>query len=116
MSFDKIPVDASTKMPDDLMDSIEPFDYKEMRPFMMEYMPGFFASKYDVTRKRAADARMTAQDSPSGRRSGDSVKNYNNVTVHAARPKGSILKRLNTACSRCGFSGSIFRKKLISLQ
>ena len=33
MSFSKIPVDASTKMPDDLMDSIEPFNYKEMRPF-----------------------------------------------------------------------------------
>ena len=45
MSVEKIPVDASTKMPDDLMDSIEPFDYKEMRPFAMEYMPGFLANK-----------------------------------------------------------------------
>ena len=49
MSFSKIPVDASTKMPDDLMDSIEPFNYKEMRPFGMEYMPGYLANKYDVS-------------------------------------------------------------------
>ena len=52
MSFSKIPVDASTKMPDDLMDSIEPFNYKEMRPFGMEYMPGYLANKYDVGKKR----------------------------------------------------------------
>ena len=29
MSFQKVPVDASSKMPDDYMDSIEPYDYSE---------------------------------------------------------------------------------------
>ena len=28
VKFEKIPVDASSKMPDENMDSIEPFDYK----------------------------------------------------------------------------------------
>ena len=81
MSFEKIPVDASTKMPDDLMDSIEPFDYKEMRPFAMEYMPGFLANKYDVAKKESrerADDRAR-QSFRSALR--NSVKNYNNVTV-----------------------------------
>ncbi len=47
--FEKIPVDASSKMPDDHMDSIEPFDYAQLRPFSTAYLPGYLADKYDVT-------------------------------------------------------------------
>ena len=49
LAFEKIPVDASSKMPDDHMDSIEPFDYKELKPFSTAYLPGFLADKYDVS-------------------------------------------------------------------
>ena len=49
ISFSRIPVDASTKMPDDLMDSIEPFDYRTITEFSLSYMPGFLANKYDVS-------------------------------------------------------------------
>lgn len=48
MDFEKVPVDASSKMPDDHMDSIEPFDYSELKPFSPAYLPGFLADKYDV--------------------------------------------------------------------
>jgi len=48
MSFEKVPVDASSKMPDDYMDSIEPFDYSELQPFSTAYLPGFLADKFDV--------------------------------------------------------------------
>jgi len=47
LEFEKVPVDGSKKMPDDLMDSIEPFDYSELKPFSTAYMPGFLANKYD---------------------------------------------------------------------
>lgn len=46
--FEKIPVDASTKMPDDHMDSIEPYDYEELKPFSTAYLPGFLADKFDA--------------------------------------------------------------------
>jgi len=49
LNFEKVPADASTKMPDDHMDSIEPFDYSELKPFSTAYLPGFLADKYDVT-------------------------------------------------------------------
>ena len=49
LAFEKIPVDASSKMPDDHMDSIEPFDYAQLRPFSTAYLPGSLADKYDVT-------------------------------------------------------------------
>ncbi len=47
LKFEKIPVDASTRMPDGHMDSIEPYNYTEMKDFSMAYMPGFLADKYD---------------------------------------------------------------------
>ncbi len=49
VTFEKVPVDASSKMPDDHMDSIEPYDYTELKPFSTAYLPGFLADKFDVT-------------------------------------------------------------------
>ena len=49
LGFEKIPVDASSKMPDDYMDSIEPYDYSDLKPFSTAYLPGFLADKYDVS-------------------------------------------------------------------
>ena len=61
MSFERIPVDGSEKMDDTFMESIEPFDYKEMVPFSTAYLTGFLADKYDVDAEAAvarADARV----------------------------------------------------------
>ena len=49
IAFEKVPVDASSKMPDDHMDSIEPYDYADLKPFSTAYLPGFLADKYDVS-------------------------------------------------------------------
>lgn len=49
MRFEHVPTDASTKMPDDYMDSIEPFDYQDLKPFSTAYLPGYLADKYDVS-------------------------------------------------------------------
>lgn len=48
VTFEKIPVDASTKMPDAYMDAIEPFDYSALTDFSTAYLPGYLADKYDV--------------------------------------------------------------------
>lgn len=59
VSFEKIPADASSKMPDDHMDSIEPFDYSEMQPFSTAYLPGYLADKYDVSAEENAERAHT---------------------------------------------------------
>ncbi|MBP5303321.1 MAG: hypothetical protein J6Z00_00285 [Clostridia bacterium] len=48
LAFDNIPVDGSEKMPDDLMESIEPYNYKDAVDFQTAYLSGFLADKYDV--------------------------------------------------------------------
>ena len=63
IAFEKVPVDASSKMPDDHMDSIEPYNYKDLRAFSTAYLPGFLADKYDVTVEQSqerADGRCAA--------------------------------------------------------
>ncbi|MEE8886188.1 MAG: hypothetical protein SOI56_06425 [Eubacteriales bacterium] len=47
LQVQNLPVDASSRTPDDAMDSIEPFDFKDKKPFKMSYMPGFYAERYD---------------------------------------------------------------------
>ena len=63
--FEGIPVDASSKMPDEHMDSIEPYDYSELKPFSTAYLPGYLADKYDEDAEKCAGradqrARATA--------------------------------------------------------
>ncbi len=54
VSFEKIPVDASSKMPDEHMDAIEPFDYSKLVSFSSAYLPGFLADKYDISAEDSA--------------------------------------------------------------
>lgn len=55
MPFEKVPVDASTKMPDDHMDSIEPYNYDDLKPFSTAYLPGFLADKFDVSADKSRE-------------------------------------------------------------
>ena len=47
MSFKKVPVDASVRMDDDLMDSLEPYNYSELVDFDTAYLSGFLADRFD---------------------------------------------------------------------
>ncbi|MCQ2443357.1 MAG: hypothetical protein MJ077_09675 [Oscillospiraceae bacterium] len=62
VDFEKIPVDGSKRMDDALMDSIEPFDYSELKPFSLSYLPGYLADRYDMSAQECtarADDRAT---------------------------------------------------------
>ncbi len=55
IAFDRIPVDGSTQMPDDLMESVEPFDFSEAVDFNTAYMAGYLGDKYDVDDKESIE-------------------------------------------------------------
>lgn len=56
LGFDKVPADGSSKMADDLMQSIEPFGYEEAVPFRNAYLAGYLADKYDLDAGQCAPA------------------------------------------------------------
>lgn len=48
LGFERIPVDGSSKLDNQLMESIEPFDFSEAVNFQTAYLAGYLADKYDV--------------------------------------------------------------------
>lgn len=67
LNYQKVPVDASTKMNDALMDLLEPYRYQELKNFNMPYLAGYIAEKYNYTDKdvfpRARDKAGSYVDS-----------------------------------------------------
>lgn len=49
--FNDVPVDASRRIDDDLMDSLEPFDMTRAQPFDPAYLAGYTADRFDTPSK-----------------------------------------------------------------
>lgn len=83
MSFARVPVDGSSKMPDAHMDAIEPFDYSDLAPFSMAYLPGFAADRFDQDQEtchQRAECRMASSMEQALR---DTVEGYDSVTTQS---------------------------------
>ncbi len=48
VGFEKVPVDGSSKIDDTMMESLEPFDFRDAVDFQTAYLAGYLADKYDV--------------------------------------------------------------------
>lgn len=59
IGFERVPVDGSSKMPDDLMESIEPYNFNEATDFQTAYLAGYLADKYDVDANESIDRANT---------------------------------------------------------
>lgn len=108
VAFSNVPVDGSSKMPDDLMESIEPFDFSDAVDFQTAYLSGYLADKYDVddaqSRERAHERmRESTQDVLRS-----TVMGYSSVTPLSCNVKLSGAKAkyalypvwlLNTSCN-----------------
>ncbi len=80
LGFDHVPVDGAAKMPDDLMDSIEPYDFSQAVDFKTAYLSGYLADKYDVSADESierANGRIRATTAQAFRQT---VKGYMTVT------------------------------------
>lgn len=55
LGFENVPVDGSTKMADDLMESIEPFNIGDAVDFQTAYLAGYLADKYDVSAQESIE-------------------------------------------------------------
>lgn len=81
LNFTNVPVDGSTKMPDDLMESIEPFDMREAVPFQTGYLSGFLADKYDVNAEQSIERANQRIKTSTENVFRNTVTGYNSVTV-----------------------------------
>lgn len=47
MDYLKVPVDGSTRFDNDIMNTIEPFNYEELEKYNHAYLSGFYAERFD---------------------------------------------------------------------
>ena len=97
IGFERVPVDGSTKMADDLMESIEPFDFSDAVDFQTAYLAGYLADKYDVDAQQSIDRanqriKQSAADAFAG-----TVKGYatvlpesSNILLHNGKAKYAL--------------------------
>ncbi|MBR6690733.1 MAG: DNA helicase PriA [Bacilli bacterium] len=64
ISFENIPVDGSKKFENDILNSIEPYNYEELKGFNYSYLSGFLSEKYDLNEEESViDANTRARNS-----------------------------------------------------
>ena len=66
VEWKNIPLDGETRIDDKLMEAIEPFNFSNMIPYDYDYIPGFYADRYDqdaqALAKRATDRGIAGMD------------------------------------------------------
>lgn len=79
IKYKGVPADGSSKIDDDLMDAMEPFNYNKMKNFSMSYLSGFLADRYDVDKGNVFPRIREKVNSGTKNIMNDSIKGYNSV-------------------------------------
>lgn len=98
VDFEAVPVDASSKMANELMESIEPYDLSQAVDFQTAYLAGYLADKYDVT----AETTMPRAEERMKLSTGDALRNtaqgyttvsveHSNIKIHSRRVRYALL-------------------------
>ena len=80
IAFDHVPVDGSKKMQDELMESIEPYDYNEAVEFNAGYLAGYAADRYDVSKDETFNRATTRFREGTIQAFRSDIRGYENVT------------------------------------
>ncbi|SEQ08797.1 MULTISPECIES: hypothetical protein [Butyrivibrio] len=79
--FSKVPVDGSSKMPDDLTESIEPYDDKGLKKYDDAYFAGYVANQYDVDEEKSRPRAKQRMTNSAVNEIKNSVQGYSSVMV-----------------------------------
>ncbi len=84
LGFSNVPVDGSARMSDELMESIEPYNYSEAVDFKTAYLAGFFADRYDVSSKDSAQRANVRIKNSTEDVFRSTVQGYSTVTAQSS--------------------------------
>lgn len=90
IGYTGVPADGASKIDDQLMDAMEPFDYGKMKDFSMSYLSGFLADRYDVNKGDVFPRIRKKLDDASKDILMSSITGYSAVTVNSFN--NNILK------------------------
>ena len=89
LTFNHVPFDGSKKINDNLMESIEPFDYSDMVDFEPSYLQGFYAERYDLSAKNADMAQRVTDRFNSY--AGNAISDVTGASFHGIKDNVEIL-------------------------
>ena len=84
IAFENVPVDGSSKMADDLMESIEPYNFADAVDFQTAYLAGYFADKYDVTAEQSVERANERVKRSTEEAFASTVQGYATVTTESS--------------------------------
>ena len=94
MDFKDLPVDASGRVEDELMDSLEPFGMEDVKPFDMQYLAGFTADRFDKAREDMAErARSRMNNSATALARSQVSGDYSGVQLVGGKLKADLKAR-----------------------
>lgn len=88
--YENIPVDGSSKMPDEYMEGLEPYSYADMTGFDPAFLSGFMADKYDVDAEASFPRAKQRIENACIESFEKTVKGFDTV-----RPVNSCIRTLN---------------------
>ncbi len=87
IGFEHLPVDASSSIPNNLSEAVEPYDFSGVDDFKTTYLAGYLSDKFDVSAEEnsARAVQRMKQGAESAFRS--TTKNYDNVRTETCNVK-----------------------------
>ncbi|MBP3309385.1 MAG: hypothetical protein J6L05_01045 [Ruminococcus sp.] len=85
IDFELVPVDGSTKMDDDIMESIEPYRFNEAVDFQTAYLSGYMADRYDVSAEESIKRANERIKKSTEQIFAQTVKGYSSVVNESSR-------------------------------
>ncbi len=82
MGYNRVPADGSKRFDDSIMDSIEPFDYSELKEFDYSYLSGFLSEKYDVSVDEALIRAQNRIENTSKQKLQSTVLGYTRLSIN----------------------------------
>ena len=84
IGFEHVPVDGSSKTANDLMESIEPYDFADAVDFRTAYLAGYLADKYDVDAEESVERANERVKKSTEEAFAATVQGYDSVTVESS--------------------------------
>ena len=84
LGFERVPVDGDSKIPNDLTESLEPYDYSEAVDFRTAYLAGYFADKYDVDAEQSISSANERIKQSTEQAFASTVSGYSSVRAEAS--------------------------------
>ncbi len=79
IQFEKIPADASLRMPDEVMDLMEPYRYDQLQPFAPEFLSGFKGERYNMPAEQIEDRAQGKMEEDTHKLLSSTITGYSSV-------------------------------------